>query len=360
MTDLDNRPLRIFWPVSKLAPTGGIGRVVWAATAALAARGHEVHMSGPLREGAVTAPPGVTLHVENRHGVKLAYLPRLVAIQRAIRADIIHFHNALPRGEIVQGMRALRRLIGNPRLVVTPHTSARANYPKRRARQGLRLADHVIAVSQWSADHAVAAGADPARVDVVHNGIDRVADRPAALVAPNIIALGRLKHVKGFDLLIQAFDQIAERQPGWRLRIAGEGSEDAALRELAAKTKASDRIDFVGQIGGQAKRDFLANASIGAVPSRLESFGGVLLELHAEGLPCIASDVGGLPEIGAAGTILVPGEDIAALARALERLIEEPSLRSRLGEDARQSASQQTWANVAERYENLYRHYLSR
>jgi glycosyltransferase involved in cell wall biosynthesis len=350
-------PLRILWVTSKLSWSGGVGRVLAGALPALAARGHAVHAAGPARDGAPTPLPGVTLHPWPARHFKVAHLGRLLALGRELRAHVIHFHSALPHGELIAPLRALRATLGGPIVLVTPHTATRVDYPKRRARWGLRAADAVVTPSAWSADAATRAGADSGRVHVVHAGIELPEPTPVERRALVVLSMGRLVHSKGVDVLVAAFAKAAARRPDWLLEVAGEGREAAALREQSLRTPCAERISFLGQVSGEAKRAALARASIGVVPSRSESFGGTLLEFAAQGLACVASEVGGMAELTDGGRAVhcVPPGDVGALAEALGELMDDAGARRRLGEAARRFASGFSWEATAARYEALYR-----
>jgi len=353
-----SEPLRILWVASKLEREwkGGVGRVIAGALPALAARGHEVHLAGRAPEGEPAPLPGVTLHPWPARRSKLAQLPHLVALQRKLRAQVVHFHSALPHGALIVPFLWLRRALGRPLVVVSPHTGARAHYPKRLARAALARADRVIAVSRWSAERAVRAGAPRERTLVVPNGSDLLAVPPRGKRAPVVVALARLVASKGIDVLLEAFDAAAATRPEWRLRIAGEGREAEALRRRAAELASGARIELCGQAAGAAKEALLAEAAIGVQPSREDNLPGALLELQAWGIPCIASRVGGIPEIlgeGEAGFLVPPG-DVPALARALGALMEDPARRARLAEAGLRLAADRTWPRIAERLEAAY------
>jgi glycosyltransferase involved in cell wall biosynthesis len=354
-------PLRILWVTSTLSWSGGVGRVLAGALPALAARGHTVHAAGPARDGEPTPLPGVTLHPWPTQHFKVAYLGRLLALGRELRADVIHFHSALPHGELVAPLRALRATLGGPIVLVTPHTATRIDYPKRRARWGLRAADAVVTPSAWSADAARQAGADSNRVRVVHAGIELPEPTPVEEREPVALSMGRLVHSKGVDVLVAAFAKAAEQRPDWLLEVAGEGREAAALREQTLQTSCAERISFLGQLSGGAKRAALARASIGVVPSRSESFGGTLLEFAAQGLACVTSEVGGMVELTDGGRAVrcVPPDDVEKLAEALGELMDDAEQRRRLGEAARRFASGFSWEATAARYEALYREIAS-
>jgi glycosyltransferase involved in cell wall biosynthesis len=288
--------------------------------------------------------------------LKLANLGRLLGLQRELRADVIHFHSALPHGELIAPLRALRERLGGPIILVTPHTATRTHYPKRRAQWGLRTADAVVTPSAWSAEAVRRARVDPSRVHVVHAGIVLPEPAPVEKREPVVLSMGRLVQSKGVDLLVAAFAKAAARRPGWLLEVAGAGSEAALLREQSARTSCTERISFLGHVTGEAKRAVLSRASIGVVPSRSESFGGTLLEFEAQGLACVATAVGGMAELTDGGRAVrcVPPDDVGALADALAELMDDTETRRELGETARRNASNFSWETTAARYEALY------
>jgi glycosyltransferase involved in cell wall biosynthesis len=343
--------LTILWVASELEARGGIGRVIAQGARALAARGHAVHVAGPAG-GTVAGFDGVETHAWPERRLKLARLADLWPLARRLRPDVVHFHSAMPHGELVAALRLVRRG-ARPFLAVTPHGSR--PYTKRRSRLGLRAADCVVAPSTWAAEHARAAGAR--RVEVVAAGIDLGPEPDLDARAPAVLALGRLAQTKGLDALIDAFARVAPERPAWQLWIAGDGAEREALESAARATRVRDRIRFLGWIEGDAKREALARAAIGALPSRRESFGGALLEMLASGLACVASDAGGIRDLADAGRAarLVPPGDTDALAAALAALMDDRGARLSLARAAREHAHRFDWRAVAERLEAVYR-----
>ena len=353
--------LRILWVASKLTWAGGIGRVLEGACRALAERGHEIHVAGPAPDGEPAPIPGVFIHPWPVRRWKLQNLPPLVALQREIQAQVLHFHAALAAGEVIAPFVALRRWLGSPAVFVTPHTAARTHYPKRRARFGIRVADAVLTPSLWSARHAIAVGAREADTYEVYAGIESTHPVTIGVREPAVLMLGRLLKVKGADILIEAFDRATVDRREWRLLIGGDGRELEALREQANQCAARDRIEFLGHVSGVAKSAVLERASIGVVPSLRESFGGVLLEFQAHGLACIATNAGGMAEIadgGRAARQVSPG-DIDALAKALWELMDDPELRRSLSAGALDFAKRMSWSATARRYEDIYARYLA-
>jgi glycosyltransferase involved in cell wall biosynthesis len=357
-----SRQLRILWVASELEPrwSGGIGRLIAGHTRALGARGHEVHLAGRARGGEPGALEGVTLHPWPDRKTKAFQLGPLVALQRRLRADVVHFFSSLPHGALIVPFLGLRRLLGSPQVVITAQTGTRAEYSKPLGRLALRRADAFHAASIWSGERAIAAGADPARVHVVWNGIRSIPDVDDGARKPVVVGIGRLVHSKGFDTLIDAFDLAVRERPdarsAWRLAIAGEGSQAGALRARAAATASADRIDFAGYVFGEEKHRLLSEAGIGVVPSRADMIPGAMLELQSYGLPIVACDIGAIAEGADAGRAarLVAGEDPPSMAKALGELMDDPALRASLTAGARRVSRSRLFSVLAPQLEEIY------
>jgi glycosyltransferase involved in cell wall biosynthesis len=147
----------------------------------------------------------------------------------------------------------------------------------------------------------------------------------------SIVAMGRLGFEKGFDMLIKAFSMAAQLNPEWRLVILGDGNERATLLKLVAKLAMSDRVFLPGLI--KNPMNLLRQADIFVMSSRYEGFPNALLEAMACGLPVISFDCPSGPRHvirdGIDG-ILVPPGDVAALAKAMNHLINDNAERTRL------------------------------
>lgn len=175
-------------------------------------------------------------------------------------------------------------------------------------------------------------------VFVIPNAVDRPHDpgRIAGLTNESgdrlVVGMGRLSAEKGFDLLIRAFAQVAADHPGWTLKILGEGPQRAELQGLIKECGLSERVSLAGW--SKEPSAVLSRADLFVLPSRYEGFPNALLEAMACGLPAISFDCeSGPAEIIRHETdgLLVPPGDVAALARAMDRLMLNPDERRQFG-----------------------------
>jgi glycosyltransferase involved in cell wall biosynthesis len=343
-------PLRLLFVVSELGWHGGIGRVVAGAARALAARGHELHVAGAADvEPAALAGTALRLWPVRRAGP--GRTADLVSLVRRTHPDVVHLHAAHPPAQRLLALRIARAGRPRPALAVSPYSSR--GIVKRGAALALRGADRVVTSSQWAAAQALAAGARavsvaPAGVDLPQAGGE---DREAL-----VGFLGRLHATKGVDVLLDAFTRAAAMRTDWRLVVAGDGGERFALERIAGQTLCADRIAFVGPVSGPARAQLFARVAIGVVPSRRDHFPGVLLEWMAHATACVASGVGGIPEIADGGhaALLVPPADPAALALALADLMDDTDRRRSLARAGRLAAERLAWPVVIERWEAIY------
>jgi glycosyltransferase involved in cell wall biosynthesis len=211
--------------------------------------------------------------------------------------------------------------------------------------------DRLIVPSEAIERKVRAEGREGARFAVVPNGIDlsRFTGpvRPCALrseydipaSAPLLGVVARLEPEKGHRHLLDAMPAIIRAVPEAWLAVVGEGSQADALRSQAAVLGVTERVIFTG------RRDDIsaitADLTIAAMPSLREAQGISLLEAMARGVPVVASDVGGIPEVVTDGVDgrLVPPADSAALAGAIIELLCDPDLRRRLGEAGRRTVA---------------------
>lgn len=153
-----------------------------------------------------------------------------------------------------------------------------------------------------------------------------------------IVAVGNLRRVKGMDVVLRAMAAVAARRSDARLAVAGgeaEPGHEAQLRALAGELGIAARVHFLG--GVAEVFPLLRAADVFCLLSRSEGMPNCLLEAMACGLPCVATRVGGTPEVlrDGEGGFLVASEDHAAAAECIERLIADRDLARRMGAKAR-------------------------
>jgi glycosyltransferase involved in cell wall biosynthesis len=186
----------------------------------------------------------------------------------------------------------------------------------------------------------------------IPNGVDTQRFSPGDGVSPwsgpvELLFVGRLAKQKGLDVLLDALHLLPNA--AWRLRIVGDGPERAALENRAAHHGMANRVIF----HGWAQRDELAELYRGSdvfvFPSNDEGMPNVLLEALACGLPVVATRVAGNEElVSLENGFLVPPRDPTAFAAAIAPLINEPSLRVRLGKRSRELAVEKyAWSTAA-------------
>jgi glycosyltransferase involved in cell wall biosynthesis len=253
--------------------------------------------------------------------------PLVLARLAARRPDIVHTHlvhadlHGLPAA-------ALARV---PLRVSTKHgfndfRSSRVVALADRA--AARFAHRQIAISAGLADYLAATeGFDRGAFTVVHYGIHPGAEPPPPPPAPRLVAIGRLIPIKGFDVLLQAFARARAQVPELTLELAGAGP-------LAFEPQ--NGVSFLGHVS--PVQPLLERNAIVVVPSRGEGFGMVALEAAERGRAAIVSNVGGLPEIVGDTGVIVPPEDVDALAAAIVELARAPERVRSLGAAARARA----------------------
>ena len=175
-----------------------------------------------------------------------------------------------------------------------------------------------------------------------------------------VLFVGRLVSRKGVDRLIKAFAGL-EGTP--TLEVVGDGPERGRLEAMAHDLGVGDRVRFRGKVSAEALQASYARAAIVVLPSvrdargDTEGLGVVLLEAMNHGTPVVASEIGGIPDIVADGRsgLLVPPGDVAALANALRRLLEDRALAARLGAGGRERVREHfSWDVITDRFEALY------
>jgi phosphatidylinositol alpha-mannosyltransferase len=354
---------------------GGVQVHVRELASHLRALGHQVQVLAPgrrpgQRDDALIVGRAVPVR-GNGSVARISFGPQIgVAVARALKAaqpDIIHVHEPLVPSV---GMHAV--LNANAPVVGTFHSNV------GRERVGSlwfqlavpmirpvwnRLAAR-IAVSE-AARHSVTSRMGEDGLDIIPNGVDvgRFAGAARATVGAgrHLLFVGRLEERKGFRVALRAFDALAARYPDLRLVVIGDGSERTAVDELGAATRS--RVDMLGRVDDDTLASYLRAADVYLGPALGgESFGIVLAEAMAAGVPIVASDIDGYRDVARQRreALLVPPGDHAALAAAVVRVLDDRGLAKSLGEAGAARAVEFDWDVVTGRILETYRSVLAR
>lgn len=222
------------------------------------------------------------------------------------------------------------------------------------SRRILVHAQHVVANSE-SLRHLALQSFPGCKISVITNGVSATTFQPASAppeVGRAVLALcvARLVKRKGIQHLLRAVKQ--SKVLNLHVRIAGTGPEEDNLRQLAKSLGVESRVEFMGAQSPDAMADCYREAAFLVHPAVTESFSMTLLEAMASGLPIIATDVGGIPELvepGENGILVAPG-DVAALAEAMNTM-SEPAVRARFASNNRAKIlAGFTWEHIGRQY----------
>jgi N-acetyl-alpha-D-glucosaminyl L-malate synthase BshA len=364
---------------------GGSGALATELALALGRRGHEVHMisyASPFRLR--NFAERVFFHEVDLSGTYplLEYFPYSLALavkQHEValreRLDVLHVHYAVPHATAAFLAREMLEPDHTIKVITTLHGTDITLVGQARSfftvtKFSIERSDAVTAVSAYLRDETYRAfGCMDCGIDVIPNFVNLEEYHPATVGDGCRSALGPpdvkvLMHVSNFRPVKRVLDVVrtfAEVRAALAsvLVFVGDGPDRPAAEELVADLGLTRDVRFLGKVDAVA--DLLRCADLFLLPSESESFGLAALEALACGVPVVASDVGGLPEVVVDGAgVLVPRGDVRAMAaRALELL----------GDPARLQAARAAGLQVAARfsadrivpmYEELYQRVLAR
>jgi glycosyltransferase involved in cell wall biosynthesis len=329
------------------APLGGLFRHVIDLVQGQAARGHRVglildSLTGGARAEAVLArlTPCLALGYE-RVAMPRELSPRdLPALREIIHRinmispDVLHGHGA--KGA---GLMRLVPSVGNAIRAYTPHGGSLVYCPGTLAGGFYRSLERILNwrtdlflfESSYAADlFRTSIGKPRAMVRIVRNGVSDAEFQPVTIKpdATDIVCVGELRPVKAIDVLIEALAILKNAGRPATATIVGEGPDDAKLRAQARSLGLADEIRFVGF---QPAREAFAMGRTLVIPSRAESLPYIVLEAAAAGMPIIATEVGGVPEIfGPNAVHLIPPDNVSALVSAIRAALEQPGTAGRI------------------------------
>jgi glycosyltransferase involved in cell wall biosynthesis/predicted metal-dependent phosphoesterase TrpH len=316
-------------------------------------------------------PAATSLQVPFYAGMTLGVpgLPDLAETLAEGRYDLVHVTAPGPAGVAAS---LLSRVSGTP-LLASYHTEL-ATYAGLRSGDGSLEAVSTAALAAFytapsrvlspspAADRSLLGlGAEEGRIGRWERGVDTdrfapaKADRGAYPGEIRILYAGRLTREKGVDLLAESFVRARSVEPRLHLLLAGGGPEEGELR-----ARLGEHATFFGWLQGDDLARAYASADLFLFCSRTDTYGQVVLEAGASGLPVVAVDEGGpaaLIENRHTGILCRPDAD--HLAGAVLQLASSPTLRQRLGEAAVRHAGSRSWERALEQLASGYRHTLA-
>ena len=292
-----------------------------------------------------------------RNDADVRCVPALRRLIRMMSYDVVHFHTKRAHALALWLPRGRRR----PQYVVT----RRMDYPEPSSWYTRllynRCVDGVVAISRAIGELLARAGVTQNKIRCIPSGIDPgkfsaiVNSRPAADDAFVVGCLAALEDRKGHRYLFEAAALLKMHGLNVRYAIAGDGSRRAQLEADVARLGLIDQVRFLGFITDPL--GFFASVDLLAMPSLYEGLGVAALEAMAAGRPVVATRVGGLPESVVDGTtgFLVPPRNPAALAEAITKFIQSPSLAQKMGSSGRERVRQQfSLEHMAKENESYY------
>ena len=340
MPMISGQPLRILHAVR--APVGGIFRHILDLVNGQADRGHHVgiiadSLTGGERAEAALAgiAPRLKLGV-HRLAIRREPLPtdllvwaHFMRLIRRLKPEVLHGHGAKAGAFI----RLCARSKGAIR-VYTPHGGS-LHYPlntlkgaiySRLERALMNRTDLFLFESAFARDtYQRTIGIPAGLVRCVFNGVTADEFDPIARAADatDVAYVGEFRHIKGADLLIDAVARLHADGKPITLTLAGEGEELEALKAQVQKLGLTEAVRFIGHV--KARYGF-ARGKLLVVPSRGDSMPYVVIEAAAAGIPMVAANVGGIPEIfGSHTDALFAPNIVGAMADAIETALEDPA-----------------------------------
>lgn len=351
---------------------GGSGIVATELGLELAARGHEVHFityANPIRLD--TSVAGVHYHeVEVASYPLFQYPPytlalasRMAEVAERYELDVLHVHYAIPHSisaYLARGILASRGI--RIPIATTLHGTDITLVGTDRSyflitKFAIEQSDGITAVSRNLAERMKEVFDIRKDVRVIYNSVnlERYQPVPHQNPEPVLVHVSNFRPVKRVLDCIRVLAKVRERAPA-RLWMVGDGPERGPAERLAQELGVAEAVDFPGKRSDIAH--LVASADLLLMPSELEAFGLVALEAMASGVPVVATDVGGIPEVitnGRDGYLCAVGDIDAMAAHTLE-LLESPNLHRAFAARGRETAvSRFSAETIIPQYEQFYR-----
>lgn len=351
-------PLNIV--INSITPAGGVERAA-VNLANMMADTFEVCVVSLYSEDGLPFYP-LDERVEVKHlGVKFTpglknYVPQNIAVLKELRRQIRFTPQAITLGvnvNINSVLALLKRFGAQGRFIGCEHMNydEAVKLAQLTRRLTYPLLDDVVVLT--TAEQKVFRNLLGLYVKVIPNALSFMPATPASLAPQRLIAIGRYTYQKGFDRLIPAIGDLMRRHNDWTLDFFGKGEQEAELRHLILR----EGLDNVRlhQPTSEIEEEYLSS-SIFLLPSRFESFGMVVLEAQACGLPVVAYDSSNGPRslVTSTNGVLVEDDNGMAFAAAVELLMTDEAYRRQLGHNARLNAQAYMPDKVRQKWLDLF------
>ncbi|MGI9657815.1 MAG: glycosyltransferase, partial [Gaiellaceae bacterium] len=279
---------------------------------------------------------------------------RHVRAFRRLRPDVVHLSLRHPYacqwGTLAGLLSPGAAVVAVEQLPIPPANARQARIKQQLAK---RLDAHVAVGRDAGRELEEWVGLPRGSIATIYNArpSGTVSGRSEADQHVSCVAVGRLHEQKGFDLLIDALSDV----PDVSLRLVGDGVERASLEAHATARGVYERVEFLGWLDDPTPE--LERGDIFVLPSRYEGLPLSIIEAMFAELPVVAADVGSVRELVVDGEtgLLVPPEDVQAIAAAMTSLAGDRERRRRLGSAARERAlARFSLETMLERYRELY------
>jgi glycosyltransferase involved in cell wall biosynthesis len=373
-------------PIFHSKMVSGVGSHVLNLSKCLAKKGHhvEVFSSDLFKEGSKEKVPkfnvveGIITHrfkVYKIPSVYSGYLPSHSLIQSLLStdADVIHAHSYVYFPTYVS---AITKKLMNTVLVLTTHqppveyASRNRNlmtlYNNSVGRFAIKTADGVIAVTRSEKNFLQAhVRASPSKIKVIPEGVDLQQFYPEGKKMEKrviILFVGRFSKEKGLRYLIEAIPKVIAEYPQAQFMLVGEdcGVKNELLK-LVDELEVKNQIMFLEPRFGSELARIYRFSTLFVLPSLYETFGLVILEAMASGLPVVATKVGGVETLVKHGYngLFVSPKNPSALSDSIITLLSENSLYKRIRKQCIETSKLYSWSTMAEKVEEFYKSLLN-
>lgn len=359
---------------------GGSGVVATELGIALAARGHEIHFISyalPFRLGKLA--PNIFFHEVNVTSYPLFEYPpysltltsKMADIAKHEKLDVLHVHYAIPHATSAVVARQILEQQGIRIPVVTTLHGTDITLVGRDpsfapvVKYSINESDGVTAVSEYLREETLNSFNIDTDISVIPNFIDterfyrQESSNLKQKLCPNcekvLVHVSNFRPVKNAKMVVEIFHRLRQEDHPIKLLLVGDGPDRMPAEHLARELGIYDDVRFMGK--QEAVQEILSVADIFVMPSGSETFGLAALEAMACGVPVVASNIGGLPELIDHGEngFLCPVNNVDAFAERIRQIISSDTLQAKMGAAALKKAKDSfDNAHVIPMYEQLY------